>query len=104
LSVKKNSTTADVVESGCGCESVQYRVETRGEERTAATPKEIILRVLSVVEGLRTNPFPVGVRKLVGAEDQYRMREGSYRVIYTVHADRLVVEVLRVGHRKGVYR
>ena len=66
-------------------------------------PKEVVARVLRTVEGLRTNPFPPGVRKLSGAERTYRVREGSYRIIYSVYTARLVVEVIRVGHRKDVY-
>ena len=68
-----------------------------------ALPKEAIERILKAVEQLATNPYPVGVRKLVGAEHTYRIREGNYRVIYTVTASTLVIEVIRVGHRKGIY-
>ena len=67
-------------------------------------PKEVVTRVLEAVEGLRINPLPAGVRKLSGAEHTYRIREGSYRVIYSVYASRLIIEVIRVGHRKDVYR
>jgi mRNA interferase RelE/StbE len=67
-------------------------------------PKEVVARVLVAVEGLRINPFPADVRKLSGAEHTYRIREGSYRVVYSVYTSRLVVEVIRVGHRKDVYR
>ncbi|MDQ3907072.1 MAG: type II toxin-antitoxin system RelE/ParE family toxin [Acidobacteriota bacterium] len=67
-------------------------------------PKEIVARILEAVEGLRADPFPAGSRKLSGAEHTYRIREGSYRVIYSVVASRLVVEVIRIGHRKDVYR
>lgn len=67
-------------------------------------PKETVTRVLEAVEGLRINPFPTDVRKLSGAEHTYRIREGSYRIIYSVYSSRLVVEVIRVGHRKDGYR
>jgi mRNA interferase RelE/StbE len=86
--------------------SEEYSIEWK---RSAAKelrrlPKELVVRVLGAVEGLRLNPFPTGVRKLAGAEHTYRIREGSYRVIYSVYTLRLVVEVIRVGHRKDVYR
>jgi mRNA interferase RelE/StbE len=67
-------------------------------------PKETVLRIIEAVEGLRADPFPVGALKLAGAEQTYRIREGSHRVIYSIVASRLVVEVIRVGHRKNVYR
>jgi mRNA interferase RelE/StbE len=67
-------------------------------------PKDVVARLLEAVEDLRSDPFPDGVRKLTGAEHTYRIREGTYRVVYSVAAARLVIEVIRVGHRKDVYR
>src|SRR5829696_4499800 len=86
--------------------SEEYSIEWK---RSAAKelrqlPREVMVRVLRAVEGLRINPFHAGVRKLSGAEHTYRIREGSYRIIYSVHTSKLVVEVIRVGHRRDVYR
>lgn len=86
--------------------SEEYSIEWK---RSAAKdlrqlPREVVTRILKAVEGLITNPFPAGVRKLSGAEHTYRIREGSYRIIYSVHSSRLIVEVIRVGHRRDVYR
>jgi mRNA interferase RelE/StbE len=66
-------------------------------------PKEIIIRVLRAVEALPNNPFPSGVRKLAGTDHTYRLRESSYRIIYSVLPTELIIEVIRVGHRKDVY-
>ncbi|HKC63738.1 MAG TPA: type II toxin-antitoxin system RelE/ParE family toxin [Pyrinomonadaceae bacterium] len=66
-------------------------------------PRDVVKRILNAVEQLSENPFPAGVRKLVGSEHTYRVREGNYRIIYTVTPSSLVVEVIRVGHRKDVY-
>lgn len=66
-------------------------------------PKDAVSRILKAVEALSLEPFPAGLRKLAGAEHTYRIREGSYRVIYSVAASELVIEVIRVGHRKEVY-
>jgi mRNA interferase RelE/StbE len=68
------------------------------------TPKETINRVVKAVEQLKIDPFPAGVRKLTGSECTYRIRVGDYRVIYSVYEDRLLIEIVRVGHRKDVYR
>ena len=86
--------------------SEEYSIEWK---RSAAKelkrlPKEVVTRVLEAVETLRINPFHAGVRKLSGAEHTYRIREGSYRVLYSVYTSRLIIEVIRVGHRKDVYR
>jgi mRNA interferase RelE/StbE len=66
-------------------------------------PKDIVERILKAVEQLSDNPYPIGVRKLVGSEYTYRIREGNYRVLYTVTASSLLVQIIRVGHRKDVY-
>ena len=82
-----------------------YKVEWKRSavKELRALPTEAIERILKAVEQLAMNPYPVGVRKLVGAEHTYRIREGNYRVIYTVTAATLVIEVIRVGHRKDIY-
>jgi mRNA interferase RelE/StbE len=66
-------------------------------------PREVITRIVKSVEELSLNPYPQGIRKLVGAENTYRLREGSYRVIYTVAGKALTVEILRIRHRKDIY-
>ncbi len=66
-------------------------------------PKEVVVKIVQAVGQLTENPFPVGVKKLVGSERTYRIREGSYRVIFSVEPSSLVIEIIRVGHRKDVY-
>ena len=66
-------------------------------------PKDAVVRILKAVEQLPANPYPQGVRKLIGSEHSYRLREGSYRIIYTVSSAALIIEIIRVGHRKDVY-
>ena len=66
-------------------------------------PKEVVVRIVRAVGQLTENPFPAGVKKLVGSERTYRIRERSYRVVYTVAPSALVIEIIRVGHRKDVY-
>ena len=66
-------------------------------------PKDAVERILKSVEQLSANPHPIGTRKLVGSEHTYRIREGNYRVLYTVTASSMVVQIIRIGHRKDVY-
>lgn len=67
-------------------------------------PKEAINRIVEHVSALAENPFPNGVRKLIGTDEIYRIRIGEYRVIYQVFAQKLVIIIIRVRHRKDVYR
>ncbi len=61
-------------------------------------------RVAKAMVALGDDPHPPGSRKLVGLEDVFRIRVGVYRVIYSVSERRLVVIVLKIGHRRDVYR
>jgi mRNA interferase RelE/StbE len=67
-------------------------------------PRPMISKVVSAVDNLSSNPFPQGVRKLMGSESSYRIRLGDYRVLYSVIEKRLIIEIIRVGHRKDVYK
>lgn len=67
-------------------------------------PHEVARRVVRAIEKLAENPRPNGVRKLEGSDPLYRIRVGDYRVIYDVRDDEIVVVVVRVRHRKDVYR
>lgn len=59
-------------------------------------------RVAAAIDGLHENPRPPGSKRLVGV-DAWRIRVGDWRVIYQIRDDRLVVLVLKVGHRREVY-
>lgn len=66
-------------------------------------PNKDVTRILQSMEALQDNPRPVGSQKLSGQE-RYRIRQGVYRIIYEVVDDCLVVIVVKVGHRKQVYK
>ncbi len=66
--------------------------------------QQIIPRIISAVENLSDNPFPSGVKKLLASDFTYRIRVGDYRIIYSIFQNRLVIEIIRVGHRKDIYR
>jgi len=56
------------------------------------------------MEALTRNPRPHGVKKLSGEQNLYRIRAGDYRIIYQIRDKELVVLVLKLGHRRDVYR
>lgn len=84
----------------------RYRVEFKPSAAKAVErlPRAAQRRVLAAVGALADNPRPVGYRKLEGALDLYRVRVGEYRVVYTVRDRVLLVLIVRVGHRRDVYR
>ena len=63
-----------------------------------------IPRLMSAIELLTENPFPINSRKLVGSEFTYRLRVGDYRVVYFIKAEHQEIEIERVRHRKDVYK
>lgn len=62
-----------------------------------------VRRILDCIEALRSQPRPKGCEKLTGAE-RYRVRVGVYRVVYEIIDQQLIVIVVKVGHRRQVYR
>jgi mRNA interferase RelE/StbE len=66
-------------------------------------PKRELKKILSRVEKLGNDPRPMGCEKLTG-EELYRIRQGNYRVVYSIQDNELTVWVIKVGHRKDVYR
>ncbi len=61
-------------------------------------------RVVKAILALADDPRPQGSRKLTGYDDVFRIRVGPYRVLYSVSGKKLVIIILKIGHRKGVYR
>lgn len=83
-----------------------YRIEWKNSayKELQKLPRQMIQRIVEAVDDLPNNPYPSGVKKLVGSEFSYRIRIGDYRVIYEIIEDKLVIEIIRVRHRKDVYR
>jgi mRNA interferase RelE/StbE len=66
---------------------------------------EVRRRIARRIDGLAVEPRPPGVTKLTGVTPAvYRIREGQYRVLFTIDDDELLVLVVRIGHRSDVYR
>ncbi len=66
-------------------------------------PAKEVARILKRIEALAVEPRPPGVEKLSGQE-KYRIRQGVYRIIYEIRDHELVVIVVKIGHRREVYR
>ncbi len=61
-------------------------------------------RIAAAIDRLAVDPRPSGVRKLTGADNLWRIRVGDYRIVYEIEDDRLVVLIVRIGHRRDIYR
>jgi len=68
-----------------------------------AIPKKDLKIILYRIELLVENPRPPGCEKLTG-QQRYRLRQGRYRILYSIQDDELTIWVVKVGHRKDIYR
>lgn len=62
-----------------------------------------VRRILERIEALRTDPRPPGCQKLGGSE-LYRIRQGLWRIVYSIDDHAITIEVIRIRHRRDVYR
>jgi mRNA interferase RelE/StbE len=85
---------------------MQYEliIKPTAEKSLDKVPLPTRRHIVAALKELRSNPRPPGVVKLAGDKNLWRIRVGNYRVVYEIHDDRLIVFVLRVAHRKDVYR
>jgi len=73
------------------------------EKDLKTIPKKDLNRILDRIKKLAEDPRPSGSEKLTGQE-RYRVRQGLYRIVYSIQDNELTVWVIKVGHRKDVYR
>ncbi len=78
-------------------------VKRSAERELRAVPKRDLGRLVARIQRLAEDPRPPGSEKLSG-HDRYRLRQGDYRVVYAVDDERRIVEVVKIGHRREVYR
>jgi mRNA interferase RelE/StbE len=74
------------------------------ERELAALDSPIQRRIAARIDALADTPRPSGAKKLQGGKDTWRVRVGDYRILYEVVDERVIVLVVKVGHRREVYR
>lgn len=74
------------------------------ERELKALPKPIQTQIGRRIDRLAADPRPPGVEKIKGEDALYRVRQGNYRILYTVHDKKLTIIIVKVGDRKEVYR
>jgi mRNA interferase RelE/StbE len=83
--------------------SYRLLVKASAARELEALPRRDRIRVVGRIARLADDPRPAGCEKLSGHE-QYRVRQGDYRILYEVSDAEVVVIVIKVGHRRDVYR
>jgi mRNA interferase RelE/StbE len=83
----------------------KYKIEIKKSavKEIFKLPAKDLKRILKEIELLSDNPRPFGAIKLSG-DEKYRLRVGNYRILYQIFDNKLIVIVVKVGHRKDIYR
>lgn len=80
------------------------RIKRPAVKALESLPRSERERIGAAIDALASNPRPVGAIRLAGATDLYRVRVGDYRVLYEIQDAELIVLVVKIGHRREVYR
>ena len=83
--------------------SYRLLIKPSAGKEIEALPKQDRRRIVAKITALSQDPRPPGCEKLSG-HDRYRLRQGNYRILYEIQDSDLVVVVVKVGHRRDVYR
>jgi mRNA interferase RelE/StbE len=84
-------------------ESYKILIKPSAVKEIEAIPKRDRLRIIGRIQGLSGDPKPPGSEKLSG-RDKFRLRQGIYRIVYSVNDDEPSLLIVKIGHRKEVYR
>ena len=84
--------------------SFRIEISATAEKQIRKLPRDEQVRVLQAIRPLATQPTPPGSRTVRGYDDGLRIRVGMYRVLYRVEGRRLLIIILKIGHRRDVYR
>lgn len=84
----------------------QWRVIVMKQPQKALRrmPKNLRERIREIIWTLAENPYPSGYKKLVGFKNNYRIRVGDWRIVYTIENDQLLVLVIRIAPRGEAYQ
>jgi mRNA interferase RelE/StbE len=79
-------------------------IERTAEQDLKKLPKKVFNRIVPLIKKLAENPRPQGCHKIRTSKNDWRIRDGEYRIVYEVDDSQKEVRILRVKHRKDVYR
>ena len=82
----------------------KIEISATAEKQLVALGSDAQVRVVNAIRKLAENPRPRGCRKLRDYSDVYRIRVGVFRILYCVEQARLMILLLKIGHRRDVYR
>ena len=82
--------------------TIKIASKAQKELKKASPPYQ--QKIVKAIKELALNPIPIGVKKLKGRINEYRVRVADYRVIYEIHGEEMIILVIKIGHRNAIYR
>lgn len=83
--------------------SYKVLIKKSAEKELRAVPKINLTRIVGKVQSLSIEPRPHGCEKLSG-EEKYRVRQGDWRIVYSINDNTKIIEIVKIGHRREIYR
>ncbi|MDH4218267.1 MAG: type II toxin-antitoxin system RelE/ParE family toxin [Candidatus Aminicenantes bacterium] len=84
-------------------EKYKILIKESASKELEELPKKHLKQMIKRIQSLAQNPRPLGSQKL-SAQERYRIRQGDYRIIYSIHDKDSTVHIYKIGHRREVYR
>lgn len=84
-------------------ESYRIVIKKSAAKEIERIEKKDKIRIIEKIRSLAEDPHPAGSKKLSGQE-KYRIRQGNYRILYQVKNEELIINVVKVGHRRDIYK
>lgn len=85
--------------------SYKVKIKNSAQKEIRKLPsKELRNKVVDIINSLYANPLPDESKKIKGSNSIYRIRQGTYRIVYQIYNNELLIMVIRVRHRKDAYR
>jgi len=85
-------------------DSYRIKIVRSAQKDIRKLPNVARAKIVKKIKSLAQNPRPSGCEKLKGSKYNYRIRIGEYRVVYKISEGLLLIEILRAGHRRKIYR
>jgi mRNA interferase RelE/StbE len=84
----------------------RYRIELlkTAQKEFRKLPKEVQRRIATRIDSLQIDPYPPDSKKLKNGNGRFRVRVGDYRIIYRMEDDEMIILVIKVGHRRDIYK
>lgn len=84
-------------------ESYKVLIRRSAADELAQIPKKDMRRIVERIRSLGSDPRPTGCEKL-SAQERYRVRQGDYRIVYSIDDEGKMIEIVKIGHRSEIYR